>query len=267
MKQLIFFILVAFLLVGLYFNFFFTPDTAVKQTSIDSDTETIEDVDEVDEPLEDEEDESESLDDEADPEEELSDEDSEDTDEEEESTDYETVFQNEELNDLYQERVDNGESLNISLQLPAYYNAEALLEKLNDTFDDENINFEYGNLEASSLNLSSIFVEDTADVVMYNAMQVTDFDIQILHNRTLGNIQQVYQDLVNQGLIVYIIGDPDIYDNANLEQTLDDDNDHFTDNDYNYIHLNGTAEGLFDTQLNDATLDNIVDAFYERLTE
>ena len=278
MKQLIFFILVAFFLVGLYFNFFFTPDTAVFQANSDaqSESETSDEVEEDmieedsdledDRELEDEEDvaeENELSEDTVDDEETEGDEEVEEVEE----TSYDTTFSNEELNALYQEKVDNDETLNINLSLPAYYNAEALIERLDETFDDEHINFEYSNLEASSLNLTSIYVDEDIDVVMFNAMQATDFDIQILHNRTLTNIEQVYQDLVNQDIIVYVIGDPDIFNNANLSQALEDDYEYFTDNDYNYIHLNETAEGIFDTELNAATLDNVADAFYETLTE
>lgn len=288
MKQIIFYILVAFLLVGLYFNFFFVPDTSLQNTLEDEDSEVVdrddegEDADDASEET-DEEDETEESDlDEANPDEELSDDDegtedesdesSEGTDEEEETEEetapeYTTEFQNEALNALYQEKVDNGDTLIISLHVPEYYNAEALISELDEMFDDENINFEYSNLQASSLNLSSIFVEDTVDVVMFNAMQVNDFDIQILHNRTLGNIEQVYQDLVNQGMIVYLIGDPDIYDNANLSQALEDDYEYFTDNDFNYIHLNDTAEGLFDTALNDSTINNVAETFVDALVE
>lgn len=280
MKQLIFFILVAFFLVGLYFNFFFTPDTAVFQANSDaqSESETSDEVEEDmieedsdledDRELEDEEDvaeENELSEDAVDDEETEGDE--EEVEEEVEETSYDTTFSNEELNALYQEKVDNDETLNINLSLPAYYNAEALIERLDETFDDEHINFEYSNLEASSLNLTSIYVDEDIDVVMFNAMQATDFDIQILHNRTLTNIEQVYQDLVNQDIIVYVIGDPDIFNNANLSQALEDDYEYFTDNDYNYIHLNETAEGIFDAELNEATLDNVADAFYETLTE
>lgn len=275
MKQIIFFILVAFLLIGLYFNFFFTPDTALQQTNTDQDSGHAENtVPEEDEVVEDEDAPEVDVED-ADPEEELSDEESEneeetadESDEEvEEEIEYNTTFQNEALNALYQEKVNNDETLNISLQIPTYYNAEALIERLNEAFDDENINFESEILEASSLNLSSIFVDEQYDVVMFNAMQVTDFDIQILHNRTLGNIEQVYQDLVNQGFIVYLIGDPDIYDNENLAQALEDDYEYFTDNDFNYIHLNDASEGLFESMLNEATLDNVADSFYDTLTE
>ncbi len=277
MKQLIFFILVAFFLVGLYFNFFFTPETAVFQANdaAQSESETSDvDEDEVDD-VEDEDEEVE-IEDEAEDEideNELSDDPVNALDDEEveedavEDTSYDTTFNNEALNALYQERVDNDESLNISLSVPAYYNAEELIERLDEAFDDDYIDFEYSNLEASSLNLTSIVISEDVDVVMFNAMQVTDFDIQILHNRTLTNIQQVYQDLVNQDIIVYVIGDPDIYENANLSQALEDDYEYFIDNDYNYIHLNDTAEGLFDTQLNAATLENVAEAFYETLTE
>ena len=278
MKQLIFFILVAFFLVGLYFNFFFTPDTAVFQANSDaqSESETSDEVEEDmieedsdledDRELEDEEDvaeENELSEDTVDDEETEGDEEVEEVEE----TSYDTTFSNEELNALYQEKVDNDETLNINLSLPAYYNAEALIERLDETFDDEHINFEYSNLEASSLNLTSIYVDEDIDVVMFNAMQATDFDIQILHNRTLTNIEQVYQDLVNQDIIVYVIGDPDIFNNANLSQALEDDYEYFTDNDYNYIHLNDTSEGLFETQLNEATLENIAEAVFETLTE
>ena len=284
MKQLIFFILVAFFLVGLYFNFFFTPDTAVFQandaaqsgseTSDDVDEDEVDDVEDEDEEVEVEdeaEDEIEENELSEDPVSALDDEE-EDVDEEGEEdavedTAYDTAFSNEELNALYQEKVDNDETLNINLSVPAYYNAEELIDRLEEAFDDEHINFEYSNLEASSLNLTSIFVDEDVDVVMFNAMQVTDFDIQILHNRTLTNIQQVYQDLVNQDIIVYVIGDPDIYENDNLSQALEDDYEYFSDNDYNYIHLNDTSEGLFDTELNEATLENIAEAFYETLTE
>ena len=279
MKQIIFFILVAFLLIGLYFNFFFTPDTALQETNTDQESENVEDTDaeeDVDEDADTEDEDAPEEDvEEADPDEELSDDESlnvEETSDEtgeevEEEIEYNTTFQNEELNALYQEKVNNDETLNISLQVPPYYNAEALIERLNAAFDDEFINFESESLEASSLNLSSIFVDEQYDVVMFNAMQVTDFDIQILHNRTPGNIEQVYQDLVNQGFIVYLIGDPDIYDNENLAQALEDDYEYFTDNDFNYIHLNDTAEGLFENQLNEATLDNVADTFYETLAE
>ena len=279
MKQIIFFILVAFLLIGLYFNFFFTPDTALQETNTDQESENVEDTDaeeDVDEDADTEDEYAPEEDvEEADPDEELSDDESlnvEETSDEtgeevEEEIEYNTTFQNEELNALYQEKVNNDETLNISLQVPPYYNAEALIERLNAAFDDEFINFESESLEASSLNLSSIFVDEQYDVVMFNAMQVTDFDIQILHNRTPGNIEQVYQDLVNQGFIVYLIGDPDIYDNENLAQALEDDYEYFTDNDFNYIHLNDTAEGLFENQLNEATLDNVADTFYETLAE
>ena len=283
MKQLIFFILVAFFLVGLYFNFFFTPGTAVFQANdaAQSESETSDDVDEdevddvededeeveVDDETEDEIEENELSEDPVsalDEEEDLDDEVEEDA---VEDTAYDTTFSNEALNALYQEKVDNDETLNINVSVPAYYNAEELIDRLEEAFDDEHINFEYSNLEASSLNLTSIFVDEDVDVVMFNAMQVTDFDIQILHNRTLTNIQQVYQDLVNQDIIVYVIGDPDIYENDNLSQALEDDYEYFSDNDYNYIHLNDTSEGLFDTELNEATLENIAEAFYETLTE
>lgn len=276
MKQLIFFILIAFFLIGLYFNFFFTPDTAVFQPDSDaqSDQETSEDLDdseddeeETDENQLSEEDPAEELDEDVDEEDVDEEIDEEDVDEEVDETSYDTTFSNEALNTLYQERVDNDDTLNINLAVPAYYNAEELIARLDEVFDDSYVNFNYTNLEASSLNLTSISVDEDVDVVMFNAMQVTDFDIQILHNRTLTNIQQVYQDLVNQDVIVYVIGDPDIYDNANLSQALEDDFEYFTENDYNYIHLNNTSEGLFDTQLNDATLDNIADEFYETLTE
>src|SRR5699024_3330875 len=160
MKQIIFFVLVAFLLIGLYFNFFFTPDTALQQAEIDQDSESVEDT-ETDEEAVDEELEEEPEEDveEADPDEELSDdeseneeeseEESENEEESEEEVEYNTTFQNEELNALYQEKVDNGETLNISLQLPPYFNADALIERLNEAFDDENINFESESLEAS----------------------------------------------------------------------------------------------------------------------
>lgn len=252
MKKILVIILLIIFFVGVYMNF--GMGDPIDQLSFTSSN--------------DEEEESET-----EPNEETSDDDSEEQEEtsEDENGNGETlVFSQPSLNEKFEDAQNNNEPLIIDILLPAYY-SDDFTERLANAFDTNAIQFNRQDLNVNTTNLSEVSISDNSDAVIVDALQVQDYNDEVLFDRESDNLTDVYMNVYDDDRVTYILGNPNVHEHENLSEVLDEDAAYFTDNDYYYIdnqEIDVNEDYDYDTDMmstsvQDAVIQNIYDYLVE----
>lgn len=239
MKKALVIILFLLFAVGIYFNFMHTgpifTDEAAEDTA--NDTEVAEDGQQ----------------------------ESDDTAEEESATEEPAdntnglAFNETVIQEKYDERVSSNEQLIVDVLLPAHYNGD-FTERLNDQIGSDTVQFNQLELPANTTDINELTVNDNSDVVILDALQIADYDAEVLPQRNLRNLTNAYMDLYNADKTVIILGNPNAHEDENLAAELESDAVYFTENDYFYIdNQEVITENPYDSEtLNPALEDEMI---------
>lgn len=172
------------------------------------------------------------------------------------------------IQEKYDERVSNNEQLIVDVLLPAHYNGD-FAERLNNQIGSDTVQFNQLELPANTTNINELTVNDNSDVVILDALQIADYDDEVLPERNLRNLTNAYMDLYNADKTVIILGNPNAHENENLAAELESDAVYFTENDYFYIdNQEVITENPYDSEtLNPALEDEMINSITNYLLQ
>lgn len=172
------------------------------------------------------------------------------------------------IQEKYDERVSNNEQLIVDVLLPAHYNGD-FAERLNNQIGSDTVQFNQLELPANTTNINELTVNDNSDVVILDALQIADYDAEVLPERNLRNLTNAYMDLYNADKTVIILGNPNAHENENLAAELESDAVYFTENDYFYIdNQEVITENPYDSEtLNPALEDEMINSITNYLLQ
>lgn len=172
------------------------------------------------------------------------------------------------IQEKYDERVSNNEQLIVDVLLPAHYNGD-FAERLNNQIGSDTVQFNQLELPANTTNINELTVNDNSDVVILDALQIADYDAEVLPERNLRNLTNAYMDLYNADKTVIILGNPNAHENENLAAALESDAVYFTENDYFYIdNQEVITENPYDSEtLNPALEDEMINSITNYLLQ
>lgn len=169
------------------------------------------------------------------------------------------VFNESVIQEKYDKRVSNNEQLIVDVLLPSHYNGD-FTERLNNQVDSETVQFNQIELPANTTNMNALTVNDNSDVVLLDALQIADYDNEVLPQRNIVNLTNGYMNLYNADKTVIILGNPNAHEDDNLASELEEDAAYFTENDYFYIdNQKVITENPYDSDtLNPALEDEMI---------
>lgn len=143
-------------------------------------------------------------------------------------------FNQESLDELYNQAVENNETLIIDVLLPSYY-TEDFMTNMEAQFDADAIQFNRLDLTNNTTTLNELSVNDNSDAVIIDALQIMDYNDEVLPERDEDALTTAYMNLYNSDKVVMLLGNANVHEHENLANVLDEDASYFTDNDYYYI--------------------------------
>lgn len=174
------------------------------------------------------------------------------------------------IQDKYDERVNNNEQLIVDVLLPAHY-SEDFTERLSEQIDSDTVQFNQLELQANTTNMTELTVNDNSDIVILDALQISDYNDEVLPQRDLNNLTDAYMDLYNADKTVIILGNPNVHEDENLMATLEEDVEYFFENDYFYIdNQDVLTENPYDyeaNQINPALEDEMISSISSYLLQ
>lgn len=231
MKKVLLIVALILFAGGLYVNFAMSPST--EQASLTNETDTSDET--ADNP--DTEATNDAEDDTAENENEDNEEETAESDDEssELSDDENQIsFNQESLDELYNQAVENNETLIIDVLLPSYY-TEDFMTNMEAQFDADAIQFNRLDLTNNTTTLNELSVNDNSDAVIIDALQIMDYNDEVLPERDEDALTTAYMNLYNSDKVVMLLGNANVHEHENLANVLDEDASYFTDNDYYYI--------------------------------
>src|SRR5699024_2388789 len=97
------------------------------------------------------------------------------------------IFNDEDLNARYQELKEQNEPLVVSVLLPSYY-SNNFISSLEDAFNTDTISFKRIDIEGNTLNLGILPYFDNSDAVIISALQIQDYNDEVLSQHNLRNV-------------------------------------------------------------------------------
>lgn len=171
------------------------------------------------------------------------------------------VFNEAVIQEKYDERVQNNEQLIVDVLVPAHYN-EDFAERLNQAAGSDTIQFNQLELTGNTTSMGELTVNDNSDVVIIDALQIADYNDEVLPERDLGSLTDAYMNLYNADKTVIIAGNPNAHEHENLAAELENDGEYFPENDYFYIdNQEAMSENPYDydnDKLNPALEDEMI---------
>ena len=243
MKKALAILLLVLFVVGLYFNFVHTGSTSDKQANENQDAETTTD--------------------DSTEEETANDNSTSDSDSQEQNTN-DIAFKEPSIQELYDQRLENNEALIIDVLTPSYYNSD-FVDRLSESFPTYSIQVNQVDMPGNTVEMNELTVNENSDIVIMDAMQIADYNDEVLPERNRGNLSDAYMDLYNSDKIVIILGDANVHEHENLMNTLNDDAEFFVNNDYFYIDNKDVSvedpynedDNVLNPELEDAVIENI----------
>lgn len=144
------------------------------------------------------------------------------------------AFSQEPLQERYTQAVENNEPLIIDVLLPSYY-TDGFIETLAGQFGSDNIEFNRIDVDTNTVDLTELTVSENSDAVIMDALQIRDYNDEVLPERDTDNLTSAYMNIYNSGKVVYILGNPNVHEHENLADVLAEDQAYLTENDYFYI--------------------------------
>lgn len=144
------------------------------------------------------------------------------------------TFSQEPLQERYTQAVENNKTLIIDVLLPSYY-TDGFTETLAQQFGTDNIEFNRVDVDTNTVELTELPVSENSDAVIMDALQIRDYNDEVLPDRDVDNLTNAYMDIYNQNKIVYILGNPNVHEHENLAAVLSEEQTSMVENDYFYI--------------------------------
>ncbi|QQD85039.1 hypothetical protein [Jeotgalicoccus sp. ATCC 8456] len=144
------------------------------------------------------------------------------------------AFNESSIQEQYDQRIANNEALIVDVLTPAYYNSD-FADRLNQQFDTNTIQFNQVEMPGNTVDMNELTVNDNSDIVIMDAMQIADYNDEVLPERNLNNLRNAYMDLYNADKTVIILGNANVHEHENLADTLSNDAEYFPNNDFFYI--------------------------------
>ena len=243
MKKALAILLLVLFVVGLYFNFVHTGSTSDKQANENQDAETTTD--------------------DSTEEETANDDSASDSDSQEQNTN-DIAFKEPSIQELYDQRLENNEALIIDVLTPSYYNSD-FVDRLSESFPTDSIQVNQVDMPGNTVEMNELTVNENSDIVIMDAMQIADYNDEVLPERNRSNLSDAYMDLYNSDKIVIILGNANVHEHENLMNTLNDDAEFFVNNDYFYIDNKDVSvedpynedDNVLNPELEDAVIENI----------
>ena len=232
MKKVLLIVALILFAGGLYVNF--AMNSSTEQASLMSETDTSdetadnEDTDDTSDAADEADDESENADDGNETA------DTEDENSEPSEDESQISFNQENLNELYNRAVENNETLIVDILLPGYY-TEDFMTNLEDRFDTDTIQFNRLDISSNTTTLNELSVNDNSDAVIIDALQIMDYNDEVLPERDVDALTTAYMNLYNSDKVVMLLGNANVHEHENLANVLDEDATALTENDYYYI--------------------------------
>lgn len=233
MKKVLLIVALILFAGGLYVNFAMNPST--EQASLTNETDTSDetaDNEDTDATSDAADEGNEGSDESANDETETSDADEESSEPSEE--DSQISFNQESLDELYNQAVENNETLIIDVLLPGYY-TEDFMTNLEAQFDTDTIQFNRLDISSNTTTLNELSVNDNSDAVIVDALQIMDYNDEVLPERDVDALTTAYMNLYNSDKVVILLGNANVHEHENLANVLDEDATYLTENDYYYI--------------------------------
>jgi len=144
------------------------------------------------------------------------------------------TFSQQPLQEAYDRTSENNEPLIIDVLLPSYY-TDGFMDTLSGQFDSDTVEFNRIDVDTNTVNLSELTVSQNSDAVIMDALQIRDYNDEILPQRSVDNLTNAYMNIYNNDKNVYILGNPNAHRHENLSSVLAEEQETLTDNDYYYI--------------------------------
>ena len=177
----------------------------------------------------------------------------EDNEEQKEKTSEPLVFNEDVIQEKYDENYKNNEPLIIDVVLPTYY-SDSFINELEKTFNSNSIQFNRIDIDVNSMELSQLDVHENSDIVILSALQIQDYNNEVLPDHDLQNVLDMYMSLLEDEKIAVVLSEVNVYDHINLENTIYDDQTYMTDYDYFYIDNSDVyLDDMYDNENNTLT--------------
>lgn len=173
------------------------------------------------------------------------------------------TFSQEPLQERYTQAVENNEALIIDVLLPSYY-TDGFIETLAGQFGTDNIQFNRIDIDTNTVDLTELTVSENSDTVIMDALQIRDYNDEVLPERNVDNLTNAYMNIYNSDKIVYILGNPNVHEHENLADILAEDQASLVENDYFYID---TQDVSVDGEFYDYEADTLTPETESRIAE
>lgn len=174
------------------------------------------------------------------------------------------------IQEKYEQRVSNNEQLIVDVLLPVHY-SEDFAERLNQQLGSDTVQFNQIALPANTTDMNELTVNENSDVVIMDALQIADYNDEVLPRRNLNNLTGAYMELYNADKTVILLGNPNAHEHENLAAELEEDAVYFEENDYFYIdNQDALTENPYDydnEKLNPALEDEIISSITNYLLQ
>lgn len=163
------------------------------------------------------------------------------------------TFSQEPLQERYAQAIENNEALIIDVLLPSYY-TDGFTETLAQQFGTGNIQFNRVDIDTNTVELTELTVSENSDAVIMDALQIRDYNDEVLPDRDIDNLTNAYMNIYNSDKIVYILGNPNAHEHENLADVLAEDQAFLAENDYFYMD---NQDAAVDGELYDYEADTL----------
>lgn len=212
MKKIIVGVLSLVFLSLLYFNFIYEGKSSIQNNEVAENNEETTEI----------------------PESSTSSETKEDNEEQKEKTSEPLVFNEDVIQERYDENYKNNEPLIVDVVLPSYY-SDSFINELENVFNSNSIQFNRIDIDVNSMELSQLDVHENSDIVILSALQIQDYNSEVLPDHDLQNILDMYMSLLDDEKIAVVLNEVNVYDHINLENAIYDDQTYMNDYDYFYV--------------------------------
>lgn len=177
----------------------------------------------------------------------------EDNEEQKEKTSEPLVFNEDVIQDKYDENYKNNEPLVVDVVLPTYY-TDSFINELENTFNSNSIQFNRIDIDVNSMELSQLDVHENSDIVILSALQIQDYNSEVLPEHDLQNVLDMYMSLLDDEKIAIVLSEVNVYDHINLEDAIYDDQTYMSDYDYFYVDNSDVyLDNMYDDENNTLT--------------
>lgn len=177
----------------------------------------------------------------------------EDNEEQKEKTSEPLVFNEDVIQERYDENYKNNEPLIVDVVLPSYY-SDSFINELENTFNSNSIQFNRIDIDVNSMELSQLDVHENSDIVILSALQIQDYNSEVLPDHDLQNVLDMYMSLLDDEKIAVVLSEVNVYDHINLENVIYDDQTYMNDYDYFYVDNSDVyLDNMYDNENNTLT--------------